>query len=116
MARFDQRNQNVKYQYNVSGDINFGSVQNSTELIREFAKLQHKLGDMVAKNEIEPDLSMDIETKIKDVIRQVENPKPDKKSMLDYLQEAQKLIGGVASATAVIKMLAEAAEVIRRIF
>lgn len=116
MANFDQRNQNVKKQYNAAGDISFNLVKNSTGLIRELLKLQHELNNMVAKNEINSDLSTGIETKIKDVIRQMEKPKPNKRSMLDYLQEAQKLIGGVTSATALIKMLAEAAEVIRRIF
>jgi len=116
MATFDQRNQKVKRQYNASGDINFGSAQNNAELLNEFKKLQNELRNAIAEGESKHDLPTDIEEKIKEVIKQIESPKPDKKSILEHLQEAQALIGGVTSATGLIKMLVEAAEVIRRLF
>ena len=34
MAIFDQRGQQVTYQYNAAGDINFGAVQNRMDLRR----------------------------------------------------------------------------------
>ncbi len=62
------------------------------------------------------EVAIDIETKIKQVISQMESPKPNKKGVLEHLQGAQELIGGATSAVGLIKILAEATEVIRRLF
>ena len=43
MAIFDQRGQQVTYQYNAAGDINFGAVQNRMDLVGELGKLQREM-------------------------------------------------------------------------
>jgi hypothetical protein len=43
MAIFDQRGQQVTYQYNAAGDINVGAVQNRMDLVGELGKLQREL-------------------------------------------------------------------------
>jgi hypothetical protein len=45
MAIFDQRGQQVNYQYNAAGDINLGSVQNQAQLIEELSKLKSELSE-----------------------------------------------------------------------
>lgn len=43
MAVFDQRGQQVNYQYNAAGDINLDFVQNQTQLVEELGKLKAEL-------------------------------------------------------------------------
>ncbi len=116
MANFDQRNQKVKHQFNAGGNINFSLAENKAELIREFRKLHNELNSASTKNLLDGDLSAMVDAKIKNVIDQIDSSKPDKNSTLKHLQEAKELIGGIASATGLIKLLAEAVEVVRRLF
>jgi len=118
MSTFDQRNQKVTYQYNynATGNINFGSVQDRVDLTVELRKIQDELMKAVQKGVVDEEIAVDVDSKIKKVIIQAEKPEPNKKSILDHLREAQELIGGVAAAAGLVKGLAEAAEVARRLF
>ena len=43
MSVFDMRGQKVIYQYNEAHNINFGNVQNRTDLIGELEKLKNEI-------------------------------------------------------------------------
>ncbi len=116
MAQFDQRNQKVTYQYNAAGNINFGSVRDRVDLTAELKKIQDELMKAVGQGAVDAETAIDVDSKIKKAIIQTEKAEPNKKSILDHLREAQELIGGVAAAAGLIKGLAEAAEVVRRLF
>jgi hypothetical protein len=116
MATFDQRNQKVTYQYNAAGNINFGLVHDKVDLTAELKKIQDELMKAVKQGAVNEEVAIDVDSKIKKAIIQTEKPEPNKKTILDHLQEAQALIGGVAAAAGLIKGLAEAAEVVRRLF
>ena len=116
MATFDQRNQEVTYQYNAAGNINFSSLQDRVDLTAELEKIQDELMRAVQQGAIDEEIAVDVDSKIKKAIIQTEKKQPNKKSILDHLREAQELIGGVATAAGLIKGLAEAAEVVKRLF
>lgn len=115
MATFDQRKQKVNTQYNIAGNVNFSNVDNGIEFVRELQKLRDEIKN-IAISKLDSEVAKGLEAKINQVASQAESSKPDKKSMLENIQEAQKLLGSVASAAGLIKILAEAAEVIRRLF
>lgn len=116
MSTFDQRNQKVTYQYNVAGNINFGLVQDRVDLTIELKKIQDELAKAVQQGIVDEEIAVDVDSKIKKAVIQAEKSEPNKKSILEHLHGAQELISGVAAAAGLAKGLAEAAEVVRRLF
>ena len=116
MTVFDQRGQHVNYQYNAAGDINFGAVQNKVDVIVELEKLQGELARATEAGVVDEEVAVDVESRLKKAIVQAKKPEPDKKSILDHLNEAKALIEGVAAAGGMVAALAQAAEVVQKFF
>jgi len=116
MATFNQQNQNVNYQYNAAGDINFNLIHNKYDVAATLQKLQAEVEKAVKAGAIDEEVAIDVESKIKKASIQVEKPEPDKKVVLDYLSEAKALIEGIASMAGLVQGLAHTVEVIRRLF
>lgn len=116
MANFDQRGQKVIYQFNSNGDINFGTVQNKSELADELKKLLPELSKAIQTGAIQDETGVDVESHIKKAIIQVEKSSPDKKSILQNIENAKKLIEGIASASGLVSALIQAAELARKFF
>jgi len=116
MATFDQRGQKVNYQYNAAGDINFGTIQSKLEIVPELQKLQREIQQAIEAGVIGEDVAIDVEAKMKKAILQAQKPEPDKRTTLDYLNEAKALLEGVASAAGLVTALTQAVEVVKRLF
>jgi hypothetical protein len=116
MAIFDQRNQNVNYQYNAAGDINFDSVRNRAQLIGQLEKLKDELAKAGSAGAIDPEVVTDAGYQITKAIQQSQRPEPNKKTMLDHINSAKTLIHGAASAAGIVAALAKAAELASHFF
>jgi hypothetical protein len=116
MATFDQRGQHVNYQYNAAGNINFGAVQNKDEIAPELRKLLEEVSKATQAGAIKEEVAVDVEADLRKAVIQAEKPAPDKKSMLEYLDDAKALVEGVTSATGLVAGIAQAAELVRRLF
>lgn len=120
MPVFDQRGSKVNKQVNIAGnvygDINFGEIQDKTDLVAELKKLLAEFSKAAQTENISDELSIDIEANIKKAIIQSEKPQPDKNIILKHLIEAKALIEGVSSAIGLITALSQAIEIVRRIF
>ncbi len=115
MATFDQRGQKVIYQYNAAGNINFGSVATSADIVIELRKLLDEVTKAIEAGAIDSENGVDVEFKVKKAIVQAEKPKPDKQSILDNIDGAKKIIEGMASAVGLVSGFVQAVEVVRRI-
>jgi hypothetical protein len=116
MPIFDQRNQQVTYQYNAAGNINFGTVQNKMDAIGELEKLQTELSKAIEADVFDEDTATDAEYRITKAVQQAKKPKPDKKTVLDHLQKAKALIEGVAAAAGLVTALTQATEIVQKFF
>jgi hypothetical protein len=116
MAMFDQRGQNVTYQYNAAGDINFGAVQNRMDLIGELEKLKTELSRAAAAQVIDAEVVTDAEYQLTGAVQQAKKPEPDKKTILDHINGAKSLIEGVAAAGGMVTALVQAAELVQKFF
>ena len=116
MAIFDQRNQNVKYQYNAAGDINLDRVQNRAEFISELEKLKGEISRAAAAGAIDAEIVTDAEYQITKAIQQSQRAEPDKAAILDHIKEAKSLVEGVNSATGLLTALVKAVELVRQLF
>lgn len=116
MAIFDQRGQRVNYQYNAAGDINFGDVKDQKGAIIEMEKLYAELEQAVRSGILNEDAFIDIEYRLKQAILQAKKAKPDKKTILDHLNEAKSIIEGVTAAAGLVTALTQAATMIQKVF
>jgi hypothetical protein len=114
MATFDQRAQKVTYQYNAAGNINFGAVTTNTDIVVELNKLLDEVTKAIKIGAIDPENGVDVESKLKNAIIKIKKSKPDKKSVLDNIEGAKKIIESMASATGLVGGFIQAAEAIRR--
>ena len=114
MSVFDQRGQHVTYQYNAAGNINFGAVQNRMDVIGELEKLQTEVNKAIEANVFDEETATDVEYKVTKAVQQAKKPEPDKKTVLERLQEAKALIEGVAAAGGLVTALVQAAEVVQK--
>jgi hypothetical protein len=116
MTIFDQRGQEVKYQYNAAGDINFGSVVNRADLVPEMRKLLAEVNKAAQAGVLSKELTSDVGTTIEKAVNEAQKPNADNKTILKRLNEAKSLIEGVASATGLVTGLTQAVEAVRRLF
>jgi hypothetical protein len=115
MATFDQRGQNVNYQYNAAGNINFGAAVSSTDVAAELKKLLQEVNKATSAGAIDPEKSIDVESNIKKAVISAEKQQPDKQSILEHLNAAKAIIESLTSATGLIGGFVQAIEMIRRV-
>ena len=120
MTTFDQRGQKVIYQYNAAGDINFESAASKVDVIAELEKLQAELSRAAQAGVLGEDAATDSQYQLKKAIIQAKQPRPEKKSIMDYLLGAKSVIEGAAATAAaaagLVTALDQAINVVQRIF
>jgi len=95
MATFDQRGQEVQYQYNAE-TINFGSAQNTQDVVEQLKGLQQELARAIEQKALVGDAALDAEYEMKKALSQAEKPAPDKTSLLAHLNQASGLVAGIS--------------------
>lgn len=116
MASFDQRGQNVTYQFNAKGDINLGDVQNKAEFIAELRKLISEVHLASKLGSIQEEVGVDVQAHLQKAIIQAEKEKPDEKTLIDHINGAKTIIESLSSASGLVAALIQAANLARRFF
>ena len=116
MSQFDQRGQHVsRDQYNVGRDLNFGAVQNPIDLVSELEKLKNEITRAKQEGILEKKKATDIEYQITKAAQEAEEPKPDKKTILDHLATAKSFIEDIAAAGGLVTTIVGAIEAVQKI-
>jgi MFS superfamily sulfate permease-like transporter len=115
MPIFDQRGQKVIYQYNAAGNINFEAAQDISEIVSALKNLEVEIQKAAKAGVVNQEAAIDAEANIQKAIIQAEKSKPDKKTILEYLNEAKALLEGFSLATGLVTALAQAVEIIKKI-
>ncbi len=116
MPIFDQRGQQVNYQYNAAGDINLGSVQNQAQLIEELGKLKSELSKAAEAQVIDAEIFTDADYQMTKAIQQAKKPEPDKKGIMDHLNNTKSLLEGVSAASGIATVLNEVVQIVVSLF
>jgi hypothetical protein len=111
MAIFDQRGQQVTYQYNAAGDINFGAVQNRMDVVGELGKLQREMTQPRQAGVFDEGVATDAEYQLTKAVQEVKKPEPHKGTLLEHLNSAKRLVESVAAAGSLVTALTKAAVV-----
>jgi len=94
MAKFDQRGQTVQYQYNAD-TINIGAVQTPEECLLMVQALQTEVLKAIEAKAIQGDEAIDLEFYFKKAVLSAEQPQVKKQSLIQHLNNAKELVGGV---------------------
>ena len=120
MATFDQRGQQVTYQYNAAGDINFGAVRNRADAVCELEKLKAEVTKAAEAQVIDAEVATDVEYHLAKAVQQAKKPDPDKPTIVRHLKGAQELVesvaGNVTAASGLAAALAQAAAAVQALF
>jgi hypothetical protein len=116
MAIFDQRGQQVTYQYNAAGDINFGAVQNRLDLVRELGNLQIEMAKAIQAGAFDEGVATEVDYQVKKAVQEAKKSNPDKITIADHLSSAKTVIEGVAAASGLVTGLVKAIELVRQFF
>ena len=117
MTTFDQRGQTVHGdQYNAGHDINFGTVHSFQDFAAQLEKLRNQVVKSVEQGTLDKDTAIDVESHLKKASTQANKPSPDKKTILQNIEEAKALIGGITTASSMVGALAQAAQAIQKLF
>ena len=116
MANFDMRGQHVTNQYNAGRDMNFGAVQTPVDLITELEKFKEAI--LAAKTDgiLDKKKATDVEYQVTKAAEEAEEPKPDKKSIIDYLTTAKTILEGVVATGGLVTALASAIQIVQKVF
>jgi hypothetical protein len=113
---FDQRGQQVGYQYNAEGDINFNTAQSSGDLVAALEKLQREFLKAKQAGIIDGEVTTDVEYHITKAVQLSKKADPEKKTIIDHLNTAKAIIGDITLASALTTALVDAIESVRRLF
>lgn len=112
---FDQRGQNVQYQFNAAGDINFREVSSVSELSTQLEKLRAEIKTAKTANELPDEGAVEAEYHILQAKKEVEVKEPNEGNILRHLGKAKDLLSDLGAAAGLIQALAQAAEVVSRL-
>lgn len=116
MSVFDQRGQEVTYQYNAAGNINFGAVENRVELIGELEKLKTEILKAGEAQVIDAELVTDVQYQIQKAVVQAQKPEPNKNVILEHLNKAKNFVEGAIEAGGIVKGIIKAIELVQNLF
>jgi hypothetical protein len=116
MTVFDQRGQTVKYQYNIAGNVDLSTVNNSPEFLEQLTKLQAEMKEAIEKQAIEGEEATDAKYHLDKAVHEAEKPDPDKKKLKDHLLDAKMAIEGIAAVGGLIAALTKAVELVEKLF
>jgi hypothetical protein len=116
MAVFDQRGQQVNYQYNAAGDINLGFVQTQAQLVEELGKLKAELSKAAEAQVIDADVFTDADYQMTKAIQQAKKPEPNKKNITEYLNNAKSILVSITAASEIVTALNEVIQLVIGLF
>ncbi len=116
MTIFDQRGQNVNYQYNAAGNINFSNVKNRNELIGQLERLQSEVENAISTGQLDEDAATDASYQMTKAVQQAKKEDAQQGTIIKHLKNVKGLIAGAASLAGLIKGVSEAIEAVQNFF
>ena len=117
---FDQRGQQVQYQYNATGGINFSAVQKPQEIVLQLQKLVEEIAKAAESDQIDKADAVDARSSIEKAIIHAKKPQPEGGAILRNLEVAcsivEKAAATAASLIGLVAGLKEAVTVVTRLF
>jgi hypothetical protein len=111
VTTFDQRGQQVNYQYNAAGNVNIGIVQDKDSLIEQVEKLKDEVEQAKQHGALSEDAAVEAKCHLLQATKEARQENPDKGSFLENIAKAKDSLQGVAALANIISALVKIAEV-----
>jgi YD repeat-containing protein len=108
---FDQRGQQVTYQYNAAGNINIDSARDNIGLATELEKLVEEIERAKEAKAVVKEIAVEAEYHVMQSAKEAKSKRPNKGSILEHIGKAKALLDDVAAAAGLVTALLKAAEV-----
>lgn len=111
--------QKIGTQINVTGEIgeiNFGSVHSRKDVITQVQKLPEVVNKLFEAGIIDDEIAIEVEYRIKKAVQETRKDTPDKKTVVDYLDQAKELVTGITSAAGLLTALNHAIKAVLAFF
>jgi hypothetical protein len=108
MAVFDQRHQEVHYQYNAAGNINLAGIQNKVDVAHQLELLRDEIEQAKSAQALDDQVATDVEYHLTKAAQQAHKTEPDKQRVLNYLSEARSLLSSVPPTAQAVSGLVNA--------
>ncbi|MCH8878080.1 MAG: hypothetical protein IIA89_14880 [Chloroflexi bacterium] len=112
---FDQRGQQVQYQFNAAGDIDLSAVKTIEQLSHQLDSLRTEIQAAKEADVIPEEVALEAEYHVLQAGKEANADDPDKSIILDHIGRAKEILGDLVAAAGLVKAIAEAAEVVSRI-
>jgi hypothetical protein len=116
MSVFDMRGQKVSYQYNAAGNINFGNVENRTDLIGELEKLKAEILKAKDGEIIDTETVTEVQYQIQKAVEQAQKTEPNRDAILEHLSKARDFIKGIVDVGGLVAGITKAIEIAQNLF
>ena len=116
MTIFNQQGQQVNNQYNAAGDIHFGPISNTNELIVQLQQLSSALSQAIVDGRIDTSAGTSANEALKNAVSHLGNPDVHKATLIGYLVKAKEILTGITAAGGLVQGITHLIQVIRGLF
>lgn len=116
MSVFDQRGQQVQYQYNAAGNISINAVRDKDGLADELEKLKQEIEQAKHSNAVNADVAVEAEYHLLQATKEARKDQPDKTTFLGHIEKSKGILENVASVAGLVGALVKVAEIAGTIF
>jgi len=108
---FDQRGQQVQYQFNAAGNISFDAVHDKDALANELEKLKTEIARAKHSNALSADAAVEAEYHVLQATKEARKDAPDKPTFLDHVGKAKGVLEKVATVAGLVSALIKVTEI-----
>ena len=112
---FDQRGQQVQYQFNAAGDINIEALQSLSQLSNEIAKLRAEIDQAKRLGTVPEDTAVEAQYHLLEASREAVSKKPDKATLLGSIGKARDLLKDITTLAGLVSALVKLADVVTKL-
>lgn len=120
MTIFDQRGQTVTYQWNIAGNTYFGQVENKAAVVQGLEQLRAEVEKATEQGALPEEIGTDVAYQTTKALQLAKKPDGDKKTLLNHIESATKLLTGATGVAQALPGMVEAfqkaKEVVEKLF
>lgn len=116
MTTFNQQGQNVRNQYNAGGDIHFGQIQSTGDLLKHLQQLSVSLNEFIAEDKIDAAVGAKAQKALDNAVSEASLPDAHKATLTGYLIAAKDILTGITAAGGLVQGLTHLIQAVGGLF
>ncbi len=109
-------NRNVTYQFNITGGLNIGAVNNRQEAVVQIERLADEIRKAAESGAIPDEAAVEARYNADKAFLLAQKPDADKKGILEHLDRAKTFVENVAATGGLVAAIIEAGKMVQKWF